>query len=213
MIRRIALVAVVALSIEAAACSSSPSASQPTTPTTTTTTPPATTAVPLPITTSTGEIAQAVSGSPCDVSGIRISAGIAQGAAGNAGQTIVFTNVGRSPCVIGGYPGVAALSAQGSQLAQAQRKPTGMMGGLLPNSGPLLPVTTLAPGRSASAEIEGSDVAPQGVTTCATYPAFLVTPPGDTQSVKVTLAAGEAFPGCVPISVNPVVPGTTGRVQ
>jgi hypothetical protein len=47
----------------------------------------------------------------------------------------------------------------------------------------------VSPGQSASAEIEGSDVQPAGVTTCVDYPAFLVTPPGETHSVKVTLPA------------------------
>lgn len=214
MLRRVALATVVALSIGAAACSSS----NQTTPTTsgmavTTTSPPTTstsTTAPVSTTAPTGETGQAVSA--CKVSQLRISAGDDQGAAGNSGMPIVFTNIGQSPCSMGGYPGVAALNAQGTQVAQATRVVTGMMGGL-PNATTPIPVVTLTPGQSASSEIEGSDVPPGGATTCVNYPAFLVTPPGETHSVKVTLITGGAFPGCYPISVNPVVPGTTGRSQ
>jgi hypothetical protein len=219
MIRRAALAVVAALALGAAACSSSTGATKPTftfsTATTTTLLPPGTaspTTIPVSTTAPTGETGQAVSAAACRVGQLRITAGVDHGAAGNAGQTIVFTNVGPSPCVMGGYPGVAALNARGSQVAQARRQAAGMTGGLSNADSPI-PVVTLEPGQSASAEIEGSDVGPAGSATCATYPAFLVTPPGETHSVKVTLMAGGAFPGCQPIAINPVVPGVTGRAE
>jgi hypothetical protein len=128
----------------------------------------------------------------------------------------VFTNVGQTTCTMSGYPGVAALDAQGNQAAQAVRHETGMMGGLPNDSSPIL-LVTLAPGQMASAEIEGTDIPPGTATTCVGYPSFLVTPPGETHSVRVVVPTVNnsygGFPGCYPISVNPVVPGATGRSQ
>jgi hypothetical protein len=87
-----------------------------------------------------------------------------------------------------------------------------MIGGL-PSADSMIPIVILAHGESASAEIEGSDLPPQGMKICADYPAFLVTPPDQTHSVKVLLPAGGAFTGCQQIAGNPIVPGVTGRAQ
>jgi Protein of unknown function (DUF4232) len=203
-------------------CSSNPSpkSSAPTSTARTSTTTTVTSTTP-PTTSSTTGVApststSAVTQSSCGVAQLRIQAGEGGGAAGNVGQTVVFTNVGQTTCTMGGYPGVAALNAQGNQVAQAVRHPTGMMGGL-PNDSSPIPVVTLAPGQMASAEIEGSDLPPGTATTCVGYPAFLVTPPGETHSVRVAVPTVNnsfgGFPGCYPISVNPVVPGVTGRSQ
>lgn len=114
-----------------------------------------------------------------------------------------------------GYPGVAALDALGNQIVQAKRTMNGMSGGV--QNGTSIPVVVLAPGQVASAEIEGGDVPTGAATSCPTYPAFLVTPPGETHSAKI--AAGvpgsnlPGFQGCQAISVNPVVPGTTGEIS
>jgi Protein of unknown function (DUF4232) len=160
--------------------------------------------------------ASVVTQTSCGVAQLRIQAGEGGGAAGNVGQTVVFMNVGQTTCTMGGYPGVAALNARGNQVAQAVRHPTGMIGGL-PNDSSPIPVVTLAPGQTASAEIEGSDLPPGTATTCVGYPAFLVTPPGETHSVRVAVPTVNnsygGFPGCYPISVNPVVSGDTGRSQ
>ena len=130
---------------------------------------------------------------------------------------MVFTNVGQTTCGMSGYPGIAALDSQGNQVAQAERRETGMMGGLA-NDTSKIPLVTLAPGQAASAEIEGSDVPLGNATTCVGYPSFLVTPPGEVDAVRVAFPMANdsgygGFPGCRPISVNPVVPGTTGRAQ
>ncbi len=86
-----------------------------------------------------------------------------------------------------------------------------MLGGL-PGDSTSIPVVTLATGQSASAEVEGTDVPTGTDTSCPFYPSFLVTPPDETHSVTVKAGAGgsNGFPGCSPISVNPVVAGTTG---
>jgi hypothetical protein len=154
--------------------------------------------------------------SPCRISQLRIAPGEGGAAAGSIGQTILFTNISQSPCTMTGYPGVAALDAQGNQVVQARRELRGMLGGLQ-NSGTPLPVVTLLPGDPASAEVEGDDVPIGTETSCPVYPSFLVTPPGETYSATIVVGATGSntpgFQGCGAISVNPVVPGVTGRLS
>jgi len=153
---------------------------------------------------------------PCQTKLLQISAVGSGAAAGNVGKTILFTNLNKIACSLSGYPGVAALDLQGNQVAQAMRQLSGMVGGLH-NNATTVPVVTLAPGQVASAEVEGTDNPVGTATSCTYYPLFLVTPPGETQSVTVSVSlAGSnisGFPGCSPISVNPVVPGSTGRLD
>jgi hypothetical protein len=125
---------------------------------------------------------------------------------GHEDQVILFTNSSQSACSLSGYPGVAGLDAQGNQAVQAVRTPSGYLGGLA--SGDVTPpVVVLAPGQSASATVEGTDNPVGTATSCPSYPELLVTPPDLTGSTRV--AAG--LPGCSPIQIHPVVPGTTGR--
>jgi hypothetical protein len=151
--------------------------------------------------------------STCRISQLRISPGNSGAAAGSIGQTILFTNVGQMACIMTGYPGVAALDAQGNQVVQARRQLSGMTGGLQTSGA--IPVVTLAPDQVASAEIEGGDNPIGTATSCPTYPAFLVTPPGETHSAQIVAGVAGAgtpgFQGCQGVAVNPVVPGTTGR--
>jgi len=134
---------------------------------------------------------------------------------GNVAQPILFTNVSQATCTLSGYPGVAALDSQGNQVAQAARELLGYLGGLQ-NNATAAPVVTLTPGQVASADVEGTDNPVGSATSCTYYPSYLVTPPGETHSVTVSAGVVQGsnisgFPGCSPISVNPVVPGTTGR--
>ncbi len=129
---------------------------------------------------------------------------------------IGFVNTGSSACTLSGYPGVAALNAQGQQVAQAQRVPSGMLGGLH-NGSTTPPLVTLSAGQTASAAVEGSDMPRDTATSCTYYPSFLVTPPNETHSVSVAASTGgsgssQGFPGCAPITVNPVVPGSSGSL-
>jgi hypothetical protein len=71
------------------------------------------------------------------------------------------------------------------------------------------PVVTLAPGDTASAIVEGTDMPVGTATSCPTYPALLVTPPDAQQSV--TVAVG--IEGCSHILVHPVVAGTSGDLD
>ena len=123
---------------------------------------------------------------------------------GHIGVILVFTNTGVATCHLMGYPGVAGLDAAGHQVIQAVRTLNGYVRVLPAGHG--APVVTLATGQSASAFVEGTDVPTGGATSCPTYPKLLVTPPNTTQSVTIA----KAMPGCSPVQVHPVVPGTTG---
>ncbi len=124
---------------------------------------------------------------------------------GHEGAAIEFKNIGTSNCSLSGYPGVAALDATGNQVAQAQRTPSGYLGGMETGS-TTPPVVHLTPGAVASSMVEGTDVPEGTATSCPTYPALLVTPPTAKQSVKLAIS----LPGCSPLQVHPVVSGTTG---
>lgn len=203
-----------------AACGGSSSTPTATATRRTSSTSTSTTQVAVPTTPSSGTtgVSPSISATVrCRTGQLRIQLGTGGGAAGNAGLAVEFTNVGGTSCAMSGYPGVAAVDAQGDQVAQAERRATGMMGGLANDTSPI-PVVTLGPGQVASAEVEGSDVPVGTATSCVNYPAFLVTPPSETYAVRVEVPMVDAFgyggfPGCRPISVNPVVPGATGRMQ
>jgi hypothetical protein len=147
----------------------------------------------------------------CTVADLAVTLGEAEAAAGHDGLPILFRNTGPVTCILGGYPGVALLDSSGAQAAQATRTPSGYLGGVAAGSTP--PVVTLAPGVTASALLEGSDVPTGTATSCPGYQRLLVTPPGSTASVAVADAAGapSGFPGCANPQIHPVVAGTTGR--
>lgn len=137
---------------------------------------------------------------------LAVSAGAGGAAAGNVSVPLLFRNAGTVTCILSGYPGVAALDRSGRQVAQADRTPSGYSGGLTPGQ-TVPPAVRLAPGQSASALVEGSDVPVGAATSCPSYASLLVTPPDLTISVPVS----RALPGCSAIEVHPVVPGTAGR--
>ena len=152
---------------------------------------------------------------PCANDQLRISA-LQYGAAGGAAsEVIAFTDISSEPCSLTGYPGVAALDSQGHQVEQARRQLNAMMGGQYEGTQP--ETVPLEPGELATATVQGSD-APIGSTICpSSFPSFLVTAPDATTSVTLTQVgmrgpdfAEQGFPGCTPLVVTPVVPGTTG---
>jgi len=209
----------------AASCSSSPSSNgttttSSTTPASTSTTSASTTTTSSRSTTTTTSrsttTTTSATASRCTTAQLHVSVIGGDVAAGNVSAVIGFVNAGSGTCTLSGYPGVAALNAQGQQVAQAQRVPSGMLGGLH-NGSTTPPVVTLAVGQGASAAVEGSDVPSGTATSCTSYPSFLVTPPNETHSVTVAASTGgsgssSGFPGCAPITVNPVVPGTSGTL-
>ncbi len=138
-------------------------------------------------------------------SGPQLAIGLGHGGGGGLGhQQVVFTfrNISSQTCTLTGYPGINGLIPTGQNLPAARRL-RGYLGGV---TGSTPPVLDLAPGDTASAMAEDTDVAPYPATSCATFNAFLVTPPNttDTQRIVADLAA------CSRLEIHPVVPGTTG---
>ncbi len=134
---------------------------------------------------------------PCTGAQIAVSAGQSDAATGHIGARVIFKNTSASPCVLYGFPGVAGLDAHGKQQVQAKRVTSGYLG--TATAGTVL----VAPGATASALVGGVDVPSGNATSCPTYPALLVTPPGTRTSTKVALQ----MPGCPTLVVYPVVAG------
>jgi len=143
----------------------------------------------------------------CKTAQLHVSAGETGAATGHSGFPVLFTNTSSSACRMSGYPGVALLDAAGRQVIQAQREPSGFMGGLPGHSAGPLPAIGLASGETASALVEGDDVPLSGVAPCGPFAAILVTPPNATQSVRVDVGV----PGCSDFQVHPVVLSATGQ--
>ena len=195
------------LAVLGAACGNSSSTTSLST-TSSTSARPTTSTTGTPTTTTTATTSTTATVARCTFSQLSVSGGQPAAGLGHEGVAIVFRNTGTSACTLFGYPGVAALDAQGNQAAQAQRTPGGYLGGLPPGTTAPI-VLTVAPGQAASAMVEGTDVPTGTATSCPQYPALLVTPPNTTQSVRVVAT----LPGCSPIEVHPVVPGTTGSPE
>lgn len=117
----------------------------------------------------------------------------------------MFNNVSRTTtCQIFGYPGVDLVSATGATVAHLTRTLRGMAGG--EPAGVTAPrAVVLAPGASASALAEASDVPQGGITNCGTY-SLLITVPNQYVAVP---GATAMLPRC-DAEIHPVVPGTSG---
>lgn len=140
----------------------------------------------------------------CTPAHTAVSIGQVGAATGHLGLTLLFRNSGPAPCTLTGYPGAALVAGPHRRLDIA-RTPQGYIGGLSPQAR-ANPVVVLAPGRLASAILEGEDFNPQTSAACPRYSALLVTPPN--QRVTVRLARSLAI--CDP-EIHPVVAGTSGR--
>ncbi|MFC1420506.1 DUF4232 domain-containing protein [Streptacidiphilus cavernicola] len=133
----------------------------------------------------------------CTGSQIAVSAGQSNGAAGHIGARVIFKNTSSAACTLYGFPGVAGLDAAGKQQVQAKRTTNGYLGSASAST------VLVAPGATASALVGGVDVPSGNLTSCPSYPALLVTPPGTKTSTKVALQ----MPGCPTLVVYPVVAG------
>ena len=113
---------------------------------------------------------------PCATSGLNVTLGASNGAAGSVFQTIVFTNTSGASCTLLGYPGVSLVSA-----------PPYTQIGLAAQRSSTTPVTTvtLASGATASAVLRVVDALNFGSATCGpTKAAFLrIYPPNQTAPV------------------------------
>jgi hypothetical protein len=110
-------------------------------------------------------------------------------------NVVTFTNVGRSTCVIEGFPGVAALNSRGAQVEQAVRSTS-----VAPGDSKVRPVY-LKPGSVASALVS-ADTASCNKPTYV--PGLLVTAPDTYRSVRLSPPGYMCLPS---LTVSPVVPG------
>jgi hypothetical protein len=126
-----------ALVLLATACGSSTPAAAPTRTVTVTATPsgPATPSPSGPL--------------PCPTTGLKLTVGAANGAAGTIFYPLDFTNTSGSTCTMYGYPGVAFVASPGGSQIGA---PAGRRTGAAPA------VVTVAPGATAHATLAVSDV-------------------------------------------------------
>ena len=144
---------------------------------------------------------------PC-TNDIRVIPGASQGAAGHLALVLVFNNVSTTTtCEIFGYPGVDLVTSSGTTVAHLTRTLRGMAGG--EPAGVTAPqAVILAPGASASALAEASDVPQGGVSNCGNY-SLLITVPNQYVSVPGGTAT---LPRCA-AEIHPVVPGTNGGMN
>jgi hypothetical protein len=153
--------------------------------------------------TATGPAASAAALASCRSGTTTVSVGRGSGGLGHLAITLLFHNGSGSRCVLFGYPGVALASASGTQV-QAARTRSGYLGGLS-SSATAVPVVRLGPGQTASALMEGDDVA-SGGGTCPGYASLLVTPPNETSTQHLARSLTAL---CSP-QIHPVVAGATG---
>ena len=142
---------------------------------------------------------------PQCLSDIRVIPGATQGAAGHIILVLIFNNVSRTTtCEMIGYPGVDLVTASGATVAHLTRTLRGYAGGE-PVGVTAPQAVILAPGASASAVAEASDVPQGGITNCGNY-SLLITVPNQFASV----GGGTAMLPRCDAQIHPVVPGTTG---
>ncbi|HMH94163.1 MAG TPA: DUF4232 domain-containing protein [Streptosporangiaceae bacterium] len=142
----------------------------------------------------------------CSTSGLRVSLGGADGAAGSIYYPLDFRNVSGRACSLFGYPGVSFVAAPG----------TGQLGGAAVRNDTFGPsLVTLAPGAIAHASVQ--------VVVAQSYPAALckpvaahflrVYPPGQLVPLYARLTATTctgAIPGRSTLGIYVVRPGANG---
>lgn len=209
MIRSCAVTALVLVAI--AGCSSTKSAGPgaPTTPTSSSGSSAAWSSEPVSSTVTSSSAVSTPTAMPAAVplctNDIRVIPGGLQGAAGHLALVLIFNNVSRTTtCKIIGYPGVDLVNSSGATVAHLSRTLRGMAGG--EPAGVTAPQgIVLAPGQSASALAEASDVPQGGITNCGSY-SLLVTVPNQ----YVSVPGGTAMLPRCEAEIHPVVPGTGG---
>jgi len=139
----------------------------------------------------------------CTTAKLAITHSEVRAASGRNGLAIIFRNVGPTECWISGYPGVDSADSSGHAVVEARRTRSGYLGGQR-NSGPPA-VIYLGPKELASALVEGT-FGPSA-SSCGSFVALVVTPPGETHSVTLSVS----LPTCSRIQVHPVVAGPTGN--
>jgi hypothetical protein len=144
----------------------------------------------------------------CKAANLKLALGPGDGAgAGNQYPALQFTNVGRTNCVLSGFPGVSFVApGNGEQVGAAAG-----------HDGPATPPVTLAPGRTASAVVRfaSTDNYPAGDCNPVAVAGFRVYPPDDTTAMFVRFDSGSTtacsstrMPGGPQLSVQAVKAGS-----
>jgi Protein of unknown function (DUF4232) len=136
--------------------------------------------------------AAAAGGPPgCASRDLKLTVGVAQGAAGSVYQVIDFTNIGTASCSLYGYPGIAL--AGGSPVTQI-----GTAASRSPQAAPTL--VTLAPGKVANTLLRITQAQNYPTSKCdpmaSTY--LQIYPPNQTTPIYL----GYKSTGCSATSVN-----------
>jgi hypothetical protein len=157
----------------------------------------------------------------CRTSQLKVSSLSGLIGAGSVDMIFEFVNTSRSVCTLSGYPRVVPVDKQGVEMNPASPVTGSQATSSFYNGQPPLRID-LKPGEAASSAIQGDEHPVGTATSCPSYPSFLVTPPNQSRSVMIWATAPDlppgvrdgsgraAFPGCIPIAVNPIVPGTSG---
>jgi Protein of unknown function (DUF4232) len=148
---------------------------------------------------------------PCATGQLQVSLGRTGAGLGHESIAIVFRSRGAT-CTLRGFPTAIGVTSSG----QVVRRARNLLKGYLPGADRVTTVT-LAPGRAASALLEGLDPgflsAPCQAYKFRTYTYLFVTPPADTHGVRLRLPtyAGTPWAFCDP-QIHPVTTGRTGQV-
>ena len=167
-----------------------------------------TTATTTETTTAASTVTQASAPTQCANENLDVSFGQGQGGAGSSEVVVVLTNNGMGDsCTLGGYPGMAFYSANGTELAGTVRR-----GGTTLFTDPGPTKITLAPNGSASYSLGFTDAQNNG---CENTGSVKVTPPNATQSIKVATTGQNVITVCEgqPLTVSALVKGSGGAPQ
>jgi hypothetical protein len=142
----------------------------------------------------------------CGNSDIQVSEQGEGAAAGHVSLLLVFTDIGRQPCVLQDYPGASLLDQDGNSL-DAVRTLSGYSGGAVGLSSP--PQVVLKPNGTASAVLEWSDVptgsGPNGGCAMPDPASLAVTPPNTKATSTFALPPKAAV--CSGFQIHPVLAG------
>jgi hypothetical protein len=154
-----------------------------------------------PTPTPTASAAQAPTATRCHSSELRASIGPDHPGAGQENFAIILANGSHRTCTVCGFPGVAFVNGAGEAVTPDPERTTGQGQWIV----------TLAPGASAWSALSFTNPAISGVTT-VTPAAVLVTPPDETESIRVHWTGGKVSntgKASVP-QVSPLRPGDGG---
>ena len=191
-----------ATAVAAVACSSPGGGSAPTA-TVTLTPPPASTTSSAPPASPTAASSPGQAILPCQTSGLRVSVGAPNGAAGTIFYPVDFTNTLASPCELTGYPGVSLVSKgsdAGSQIGADAKRTTP----------PQVQQVTLAPGHTAHAVLGVAEAGNFPASKCNPVTAhwIKVFPPGQRAAAYVPFSTQTCASTAEPtMTITPVSPG------